>query len=180
MSAAFCFTSRASLRIALFLPEKPDATCVQRCCVSAASCAIRSSVATRSSLLPRVSCLTFFAESFAAIARPVTSASFSSSTVSSAIWSASDSWVVGCGRPAFPRLALRNLAAVLPVTEATHSKGDLDASAHRVGHSRSPPLRSGVRREVALHPGRDRRTDLPHQPLHGGLARTRDLLAPAR
>src|SRR3954447_4706019 len=85
MSLASSRVSRADSRIAVFLPSKPPATCVQRSSVSAASRCIRSSVARRLSLSSPSSLTTCLVAPWAAIARPRTSASLLSRFVSSAM-----------------------------------------------------------------------------------------------
>src|SRR3954454_17012757 len=84
MSLAFCFTSRASSRIAVFLPSKLPATSVARSSACFASSPIRSSSCSRSPSRSS-SLLTLSVAPWAAIARPITSPSFDSRFVSSAI-----------------------------------------------------------------------------------------------
>src|SRR4051812_39417195 len=84
--APLSFVSRASSRIAVFLPSKPPASSVHRSAVSSASVCIRSrSEMSSSSSLFFASVITFAVALFAAIARPVTSPSLLSRFVRSAI-----------------------------------------------------------------------------------------------
>jgi hypothetical protein len=77
--------SRAESRIAVFLPSKRPASSVQRSSVSAASSCMRSSVARSAPFSSPSIRVTWSVASFAAIARPRTSASLLSRLVSSAI-----------------------------------------------------------------------------------------------
>src|SRR3954447_13144301 len=84
--APLSFVSRASSRIAVFLPSKPPASSVQRSAVSSASVCIRSrSAINSSSSLLRARVITFAVALFAAIASPVTSPSLLSRFVKSAM-----------------------------------------------------------------------------------------------
>src|SRR5215218_9909379 len=84
ISEPFCFTSRASLRIAVFLPSKVSAAARPRCSACLASPFIFASVSTRPVLFSaRARLPTFYVAACAAIARPTTSASFDSRFVSS-------------------------------------------------------------------------------------------------
>src|SRR3954471_11916876 len=97
MSLASPLVSRALSRIAVFLPSRSSAASTQRCSVSSASLRIRCRTALTSSSLTSRS--TFCVASWAACARPRTSASFSSSVFNSAI---ADSPRAGLGQECYP------------------------------------------------------------------------------
>src|SRR5215207_2222763 len=147
MSLAFFLTVRASLRMAPFLPVKPAAISVLR--FSAASASLRIALSCRVSGWSATSFSTFSVAPCAAIARPITSASFDSSFVSSATFPPS---LLTVGEPLrqtlrqalLAQLGLRLLDGIFDATESRKHAVEVE---HEVG---------GARIAVARLPDRSR------------------------